>query len=64
MNSTLSRFLPYYIAVGLFTAGETFAVMVIEKKDVRWYDWACVAMLPLLWLPLLVYILLYDKYNR
>ena len=54
----------YYLAVGLFTAGETFAVLVIEKANVKWYNWIGVVLIVPLWLPLLIYGLLCDKYRR
>jgi len=57
-------FLAYYLAVGLFTAGEAFVVLVIENDNVKWYDWLGVASMLILWpLPLLCN-LLYDKYYR
>ena len=59
-----SHWFTYYIAVGLFAAGMMLGSVVIEKPHPDWRDAASVLLSGLLWPLLLLYILLYDKYNR
>jgi len=57
-------FLYYYAAVGLFAAGMQFGLMLAERSNAEWREVIGIILTGLLWPLLVLYILLYDKYNR
>jgi len=56
--------LAYYIAVGLFTSGMMFGVVITERHNPDWRDWTSVILSGVLWPVVVLYVILQDKYDR
>ena len=56
--------LAYYIAVGLFTSGMMFGIVLAERHNPDWRDWISVLLSGLLWPVIVLYVILQEKYDR
>ena len=56
--------LAFYIAVGLFTSGMMFGIVLTEKLNPNWRDWVSVILSGVLWPLVVLYVALQDKYDR
>ena len=57
-------FLAYYLAVGLFTSGMMFGIVLAERHNPDWRDWTSVILSGVLWPVVVLYVILQDKYDR
>ena len=56
--------LAYYIAVGLFTSGMMFGIVLAERHNPDWRDWISVLLSGVLWPVVVLYVILQEKYDR
>ena len=56
--------LAYYIAVGLFTSGMMFGIVLAERHNPDWRDWMSVLLSGVLWPVVVLYVILQEKYDR
>ena len=57
-------FWAFYLAVGLFTSGMMFGIVIAEKSKPDWRDWTSVILSGVLWPVVVLYVILQDKYDR
>ncbi len=53
----------YYLAVGLFTAGMIFGIVLVERSKPTWRDWVSVILSGVLWPVVVLYVILQEKYK-